>query len=91
MEGRVDPAYDYQCRNRAGRLVRKDYPVMGSIGDHPILTMQPGESQDETIPVNRACDLSTPGKYTIQLVRRDPNNPKHGVAKSNKINITVVP
>lgn len=45
-------------------------------------------SKDEVIPINEACHLSCPGKYTIQLSRSAPDDPKHTIMKSNTIKVT---
>jgi hypothetical protein len=58
MEGRVDPYYKYDGRNGTGDPVGKEYPVLGSLGDHPIPPIKPGEQRKEAIVIGRACDLS---------------------------------
>jgi hypothetical protein len=63
----LDMGFRYECRDAAGRLVEKEILLVGSIHDPPIL--KPGESRDEEPPISRACDLSQPGIYEIQLSR----------------------
>ena len=89
--GPVNPAYDYVCRDETGKLVAKDYARMGSLGDHAIPTLKPSQAKDEAIPIDEVCDLGQPGKYNIQLWRKDPDDPKHSVVKSNILTVTVVP
>jgi hypothetical protein len=91
MEGGIDPGFSYDCRDESGRVVPKDYPVMGSLGDHPVLaSLNSGDVKEQIIRVDRACDLNRAGKYTIQLSMVDPNDPKHGSVKSNKLTVTVI-
>ena len=53
----------------------------------PPPTLQPGKSRSNEIRLDRLFDLSHPGKYTVQVRRRE----KTGVvAKSNIMAITVV-
>jgi hypothetical protein len=85
----LDTSYRYGCRNVVGKSVEKEIVMVGSAHDVPVL--KPGESHEETAPVSRACDLSRPGQYEIQVSRKIPNDPQHGVVKSNTIKITVKP
>jgi len=84
----VDTAFQYDCRNAAGKYVNKEIFPVGSIGDAPPLG--PGESYEETVPVSRACDLSHPGQYQIQISKRILGDPQHRVVKSNTVKITVI-
>jgi hypothetical protein len=82
-----DTFYEYDCRNQAGLSVRKaDLGILEAIGDQP--TIKPGESDNETAPIGRTCDISQPGEYTIQISRSFADDV---VVKSNTIAITVLP
>jgi hypothetical protein len=86
----LNTAFHYDCRNSAAKFVNKEInTVFGSAGDAPAL--KPGESYEQTAPISRACDLSHPGQYEIQVSRNIPNDPQHRVVKSNTIKITVKP
>jgi len=56
-------------------------------------TLQPGQQAIEQLSVSSYCDMSRPGKYTIQLTWNlaDPGRPKVAGTKSNTVTITVVP
>ncbi len=85
----LDTSYEYTCHDAGGKSVAKEIALVGSIHDAPIL--KPGESHEELAPVSRACDLSRPGRYTIQLSRSDPGDPGHRVVRSNTITMNVTP
>lgn len=84
----VDMSYRYDCKDASGKPVAKEFSgIIGSAGDRPALP--PGESREETVPVSRACDLSRPGRNTIQVSRIDQSDPKHRAISSNRITIIV--
>jgi len=85
----LDMGFHYDCRDAAGRSVEKEIMLVGSVHEPPIL--KPGESWDEEPPISRACDLSQPGLYEIQVSRIVPFDAKKRVVKSNTIKITVMP
>jgi hypothetical protein len=85
----LDTSYEYNCHDAGGKSVAKEIAPDGSVHDAPIL--KPGESHEELAPVSRACDLTRPGRYTIQLSRTDPRDPRRTVVKSNTIAILVAP
>jgi hypothetical protein len=49
--------------------------------------LQPGETMNEEIVLNRLYDLSTPGRYTVYVQLRGDLD---GSGKSNKLTITLV-
>jgi hypothetical protein len=51
--------------------------------------LKPGRTHETRSFLNRVYDLSQPGKYTIQVQRRDPGS--NTIVKSNATTITVVP
>jgi hypothetical protein len=53
------------------------------------ITIQSGKTYEDAMMVNKFYDLSQPGKYTIQVQRRDPQS---GIlVMSNTITVTVTP
>lgn len=89
----VDAIYQYDCRDKTGKSAKRDaMGLFGPGGDHPVESIKPGDSYDELIPINRVCDLSQPGKYTIQVSRtfKDQSG-KDEAVKSNLVTITVLP
>lgn len=87
----ADPRYGYQCHDSGGKAVNRSYPVVGSLGDHPVATLKPGEKYEHSVRVSSACDLTRPGKYRIQLSRSDPSDSKRVIVRSNEITVTVKP
>jgi len=85
----LDMGYQYICWDNSGNLVKKEIPPVGSVHDVPML--KPGESHVEIARLDRACDFSHPGEYTIQLSRDIPMDSQHRSVTSNKIMITVNP
>ena len=85
----LDPNFRFEVRDEHGKLVpKRTYP-------HPELetgsvrfgAIPPGETITEDQEVSALYDMRKPGKYTIQVWRRDP---KYDI-KSNIITITVTP
>lgn len=73
-----------------GKLVPQrtyPHPELGSLGSVRFNTIPPGETVTEDQEVSVLYDMSKPGKYTIQVWRR---NPKYEI-KSNKVTVTVTP
>ena len=88
----ADPSYTYSCYSSAGIPVAKHYPIMRSVENHPMnITLKPGESRTQVVPIDSVCSLSKPGNYRIQVSRIDQGEPQHSVVKSNEIKITVKP
>jgi hypothetical protein len=52
----------------------------------PIRSVQPGESLNEEVVLNKLYDLSKPGKYTVRVQSQSDLN---GSAKSDPITITI--
>lgn len=87
----IDSSFQYDCRNAVGRRVTKETPGQG-LGDvHDLPALKPGQSLEENVPIDRACDLSQPGQYRIQVSASDPSDPKHVIVRSNPVSITVTP
>lgn len=53
-------------------------------------TLKAGETQSWQMDVSKLYELKQPGRYTIQVERKDPENPSITV-KSNTITVTVTP
>jgi hypothetical protein len=88
----VNTLYRYDCRDQTGSSVRKKEDLGGLEGVGPQPTIEPGESHDVAVPIYRACDLTHPGEYTIQISRSlTDGSGKSEVFKSNTITITVLP
>lgn len=59
------------------------------VGSGGYLPMKPGESRTDLVNVRKLCDLTHPGKYTIQVSRFDDESKTW--VKSNFIGLTVIP
>jgi hypothetical protein len=96
----VDSLYQYDCRDEAGNSAKRETTgLFGPGGDHPIQSIKPGDSYDQLVSIDKVCDLSRPGKYTVQISRVFPSeaslktvdkDARGEVVKSNTITITVV-
>jgi hypothetical protein len=53
------------------------------------LTLKPGETVTDPLDISRMYDMTRPGKYTIQLERRE--EVRYTIVKSNVITVTVAP
>ena len=71
---------------RSGTAFRIGSTVRG-LGE-PSPKLQPGKSKTDEVLLNRLYDLTQPGRYTVQVRRRDDTS---GTApKSNMITITII-
>jgi hypothetical protein len=75
-----------EAKNSPTNLLRGRKTFSGVIGD-----LKPGETARQTIEVSYRWDMSRPGKYSIQLTRKLPEELGPGVVKSNTITVTVTP
>jgi hypothetical protein len=85
-DGRKARAHMDACRNSTKKDVcggRK----FGGIG--LISQLKPGESWHEELLITKYYDMSRPGKYTIQLERKLPEELGKGTVRSNPITVTV--
>lgn len=87
--GGVDMAYKYEIRDKLGNLIQNKHKEM--VGSARIATLEPGKSIEQKTLLSRVADMSQPGKYVIQVSRAIPKELGGGVAKSNKITVTVTP
>jgi hypothetical protein len=77
-------------RDEHGKLVPKrtyPHPELGFPGSVKFGAMVPGETTTEEQEVSALYDMRKPGKYTIQVWKRDPDYD----IKSNVVTITVPP
>jgi len=58
-------------------------------GSRIMFRLQPGETYEDSMSLNKLYDLSKPGKYRIELHKRVPDHLGQGVVKSNALVITV--
>jgi hypothetical protein len=56
-----------------------------------LVPLPPGKSYDFVMHVSELSDVTRPGQYSIQIQRRDSNEPASSMVKSNIITITVLP
>ncbi|MFZ0321616.1 MAG: hypothetical protein WAL56_21000 [Candidatus Sulfotelmatobacter sp.] len=57
-------------------------------GRNILVTLKPGESDSEQIPITELYDMSTPGEYTVQIERTFP---EMGHFRSNAVSVKVAP
>jgi hypothetical protein len=87
-------SYTFHVRNAAGRVVEETAYARES-RMHPetegrtVDYVQPGQSVTLTAHLARLVNLSRPGRYTVQVSRRDPAS--QAVVESNEITLNVVP
>jgi len=92
--GTDSPEYTYriEVRNAQGRAVEETAYGRGARPESAASTVdyvQPGGIEVQTAHVAKLVNLRRPGRYTVQVSRRDP---KSGVVvKSNEITLSVVP
>lgn len=83
-EVRKERAQMNACRKSGNRLCGKKF------GGHGVISQfKPGETWHETVLITKYYDMSSPGKYTIQLERKLPEELGKGTVKSNPITITM--
>jgi hypothetical protein len=84
--------YRIEVRNASGQPVEETAYARGVRPESGINTVdyvQPGGIAVQTAHVAKLVNLRRPGRYTVQVSRRDP---KSGVVvKSNEITLSVVP
>jgi hypothetical protein len=87
----LDRKYRYDIRDAQGRpavKVSRSHPELESGSIFPC-TLKPGESTPAVDnSISWIYDFTRPGKYLVQVSRDDS---KEGLAKSNKITLTVQP
>jgi len=58
------------------------------VGRRILVTLKPGESTDESYPIDLYYSLPRPGTYTVQLSREIPSHPKL-LSRSNEVVLTL--
>jgi hypothetical protein len=66
-------------------------PGHRAFGGGLLLEYKPGDSWKEQVTITRYYEMGRPGKYTVQLERKLPEELGVGTVKSNTITITVLP
>lgn len=98
---RNDPAQDYmvsvQDENGKRPMFTKDFSTPRELSSSYFEEIKPGDGLKSEIVLNAIYDISTPGKYTVQLWKAIRPNlfagaapAMQGVVKSNTITVTVV-
>ena len=94
----TSPFCDYvvEVRDSAGRLApdteQKRVQYCGAdrtTGRHFVAQLKPNESVRDSIPVSALSDMSQPGEYSVQVMRKTPKDMGGVVVKSNTITIDV--
>jgi hypothetical protein len=88
--GNIASIFRFEVRDEHGKLVPKriyPHPELEGVGTVRFGTIPPGETVTEDQEVSALYDMRKPGKYTIQVWKRDP---KYDI-KSNKVTVTVTP
>src|SRR6185437_6158558 len=80
-QGRPAPDTDF-----ARKLKSKE---QGYFSSDTVFTLQPGESHKTALVVTKLYDLSSPGKYLIQVSRTVPKEFGGGAIKSNIVTVTI--
>jgi hypothetical protein len=87
-------SYTFHVRNAAGRVVEetaygRESRMHPESEGRTVDYVQPGQSVTQTAHLARLVNLSRPGRYTVQVSRRDPVS--QAVVESNEITLNVVP
>lgn len=81
--GNLAPEGQYKrsllCPNGTGR----------AMGWRKLVRLKPNESVEAEILVSSLYDMSRPGKYSVEVMRKAPKEFGEGVATSNRIAITI--
>jgi hypothetical protein len=95
---RLNPEYEYQITvldengkpvpdTALGQKLKDHATVTG--GGGPLWTLKPGDTLKDHVVVNDLYDISTPGKYSVSVERKLPEELGVGTVKSNVITVTV--
>src|ERR1700724_780616 len=87
-------SYTFHVQNAAGRVVEetaygRESRMHPESEGRTVDYVQPGQSVTQTAHLARLVNLSRPGRYTVQVSRRDPVS--QAVVESNEITLNVVP
>ena len=90
--GNLDTSFQFEVRDEHGKMVPKrvyPHPELAT-GSVRFRTISRGETYTQDQLVSALYDMRKPGKYTIQVFRRDSDNPKNDI-KSNIVTVMVTP
>src|SRR5262249_27354151 len=74
------------------KLRRKEVqPAIPPPGSVLFFTIEPGETDKDSIYISNRYEFDKPGKYLVQIERALPDDLGGGVIKSNTITVTVTP
>lgn len=88
--GNLASIFRFEVRDEHGRLVPKrtyPHPELEHMGSVKFGTTHRGETWTQNQEVSAVYDMRKPGKYTIQVWRRDPDYD----IKSNIVTVRVIP
>ena len=88
--GNIASIYRFEVRDEHGEMVPKrtyPHPELGYPGSVGFSTISPKQTITENQEVSALYDMRKPGKYTIQVWKR---NPEYDI-KSNVVTVTVTP
>ena len=88
--GNIASIYRFEVRDEHGKLVPKrtyPHPELGFPGSVRFSPISPKQTIAEAQEVSALYDMRKPGKYTIQVWKRDPKDD----IKSNIVTVTVTP
>jgi hypothetical protein len=87
---RVD--HDVVAKKYVEKLRRKEVQLaIPPVGSVQFFTIQPGETDKDSVNISNRYEFDKPGKYLVQIERALPEDLGGGVIKSNTITITVTP
>lgn len=88
----LDLGYTYTCQDSSSKRILKNNKRSDLLTCGSRDTVNPGESFEQELVINEACEMNNPGRYLVQVARVDPDDPSHRrLVKSNKMEITVKP
>ena len=88
--GNLASIFRFEVRDEHGEMVPKrtyPHPELGYPGSVRFITISRGETWTQSQEVSAVYDMRKPGKYTIQVWKR---NPDYDI-KSNIVTVTVTP
>lgn len=88
-KGETAPETEYERSFRPAKdHLGREIATVTVVKSGPLRYLQPGETISEQIVLNKLCDVSRPGTYTIEAQSRSGGA---GTQKSNRITITIKP
>ncbi|MGH9574218.1 MAG: hypothetical protein ACRD40_11895 [Candidatus Acidiferrales bacterium] len=88
----MDAEFRYEVRDESGNLIpKKAHQYPSTLIPRGSGTLKGNDTFSIEQCPSMLFDMSTPGKYTIQVFRQKSNDPKDGEIGSNIVTVTVVP